>query len=956
MTTGSVLAQFTITLSQAVSEQVAVEWHTADGTALAGVDYAAAKGTVIFAPGQTAKTVDILVHGRAVGAEDRSFFVEMLPPTNAILGASIGECIIHVDTTGSTPVTQIIVPTGPQGLQGDSAYQAWLDLGNTGTEEDFINSLKPSAEEIAEEVAPILNVSNSPLTAEGTETLSKPDTMTGKRLARRVAYVGSAKVATVVLADGDNLITHAALSGDAVDFNSISLYPRILRGTVVISPEWSVEPGDKILIKSAVAGDVLHVCQYDVISERAVRNVVEPLVSALLAPVGSQVFEALRRSYAEAGYNVVGTFRAGFTIVNANDVGIDETTGKGFTGPAGDVAAGTDPASGGFVDESGELLSATLSGTSGAGLIGLSHSLLYAPASVGYRLRLSAYVTDAPYSAVMGANVSDAQAELNAIAFQSAIDSGVPVQIPAGGLRLKRPAGATYVLAVYPNTTIIGAGRRHGLVVTSGTEVLVDCPQNGQLFELKDRAGQVSDGQGTLRIEGAAFINTGAYLAFTTSGANKYYTPTYGNVLTANTRGLWASASVPTTDWGGYSDWRAKKDGGVDCPFLVLKDVKFQNFTFPVDAHTWMAELDGVEPYLCGPMRLYGTSVKATNCWPRNPLAHCWETRLQYSNISASSLGENVPVGQFGGGLHNYGGAVRLTAVGAEKTNLTHVACFKGVVHVDGIEIVAGGAAQAIGKVYAEDAFIVWEAMPRCLYSDGSQSEFADDWFAATSETLLKNHVMKFSATPGNFWGNSPWLPKLGGYSGSNFVAPFATNDAGLIGSPFIRMPSVLNRLREVACAHVAIKERVILRGVSQRLTLKIYGTFDDEVTSASETNPRQKHGTAVIKVRPMASQDGTGAAVTPVFNYAEYAFSFSRTASGVVQIERKHGDGFDTSKVQAFFTTSVNNGGFDVKVGLLTQGATYDTYAQCIVDVEYEGSCNNNTAVPGKTVELVVS
>lgn len=66
----------------------------------------------------------------------------------------------------------------------------------------------------------------------------------------------------------------------------------------------------------------------------------------------SSAYEALRRSYAEAGYNVVGTFRGGFTIVNANDVGIDEETGKGFTGPAGPVAAGTDPASGGFTDVS----------------------------------------------------------------------------------------------------------------------------------------------------------------------------------------------------------------------------------------------------------------------------------------------------------------------------------------------------------------------------------------------------------------------------------------------------------------------------------------------------------------------------------------------------------------------------------------------------------------------------
>lgn len=63
-----------------------------------------------------------------------------------------------------------------------------------------------------------------------------------------------------------------------------------------------------------------------------------------------QVMELYRRSYAEAGFNVVGTFQGGFTIVNANDVGIDEVTGKGYTGPVGPVGAGTDPAAGGFTD------------------------------------------------------------------------------------------------------------------------------------------------------------------------------------------------------------------------------------------------------------------------------------------------------------------------------------------------------------------------------------------------------------------------------------------------------------------------------------------------------------------------------------------------------------------------------------------------------------------------------
>lgn len=59
--------------------------------------------------------------------------------------------------------------------------------------------------------------------------------------------------------------------------------------------------------------------------------------------------EALRRSYAEAGYNLVdGSFEVGGALVNANDVLLQESTGKGYTGPAGTVDADTNPASGGF--------------------------------------------------------------------------------------------------------------------------------------------------------------------------------------------------------------------------------------------------------------------------------------------------------------------------------------------------------------------------------------------------------------------------------------------------------------------------------------------------------------------------------------------------------------------------------------------------------------------------------
>lgn len=92
---------------------------------------------------------------------------------------------------------------------------------------------------------------------------------------------------------------------------------------------------------------------------------IDPAAASFLA------IEALRRSYAEAGYNVVGTFQGGFTLVNANDVGIDLATGKGYTGPAGTVAAGTNPASGGFVDRSGSVFSVATVNTLGEGIYGV---------------------------------------------------------------------------------------------------------------------------------------------------------------------------------------------------------------------------------------------------------------------------------------------------------------------------------------------------------------------------------------------------------------------------------------------------------------------------------------------------------------------------------------------------------------------------------------------------------
>ena len=60
------------------------------------------------------------------------------------LGAASGEAVLVAQADVSSPLVQCTVTlgVGPRGPQGYSAYETWLSLGNTGSEqEDFVDSL-----------------------------------------------------------------------------------------------------------------------------------------------------------------------------------------------------------------------------------------------------------------------------------------------------------------------------------------------------------------------------------------------------------------------------------------------------------------------------------------------------------------------------------------------------------------------------------------------------------------------------------------------------------------------------------------------------------------------------------------------------------------------------------------------------------------------------------------------
>jgi hypothetical protein len=68
---------FTVTLSAPSNAPVTVNFATANGTAKAGQDYNAQSGSLTFAPGQTTKTISIVVTGDRNREANETFFVNL---------------------------------------------------------------------------------------------------------------------------------------------------------------------------------------------------------------------------------------------------------------------------------------------------------------------------------------------------------------------------------------------------------------------------------------------------------------------------------------------------------------------------------------------------------------------------------------------------------------------------------------------------------------------------------------------------------------------------------------------------------------------------------------------------------------------------------------------------------------------------------------------------------------
>ncbi|MBV8189150.1 MAG: cellulose binding domain-containing protein, partial [Alphaproteobacteria bacterium] len=77
---------FTVSLSAAATSPVTVAYATANGTAIAGSNYAAASGTLTFAPGQTSEVVHVAVSANAAYGPNETLTLALSSPSGATIG------------------------------------------------------------------------------------------------------------------------------------------------------------------------------------------------------------------------------------------------------------------------------------------------------------------------------------------------------------------------------------------------------------------------------------------------------------------------------------------------------------------------------------------------------------------------------------------------------------------------------------------------------------------------------------------------------------------------------------------------------------------------------------------------------------------------------------------------------------------------------------------------------
>lgn len=125
---------FTVSLAQASTKQVRVNYATVDGSATStagagsAADYTAASGTLTFSPGVTSQQFTVSITGDTLPEPDEAFSAQLSNPVNATLGTpSSATQLIQNDDAGAIPA--VSVSDSPDTTEGGSATFTFTATG-----------------------------------------------------------------------------------------------------------------------------------------------------------------------------------------------------------------------------------------------------------------------------------------------------------------------------------------------------------------------------------------------------------------------------------------------------------------------------------------------------------------------------------------------------------------------------------------------------------------------------------------------------------------------------------------------------------------------------------------------------------------------------------------------------------------------------------------------------------
>ena len=148
---------FTVTLSEALSQPVTVDYATSDGTATAGTDYTTTTGTLTFAANDTTRTFNVSIIGDVIYEADETFMVALSnPPSGARLLAAGTTATGTITNDEATPTLRI-TPSNASVSEGGNG---------TTTETPFTVTMSPASSQ---------PVTVAYATADGTATVADAD-------------------------------------------------------------------------------------------------------------------------------------------------------------------------------------------------------------------------------------------------------------------------------------------------------------------------------------------------------------------------------------------------------------------------------------------------------------------------------------------------------------------------------------------------------------------------------------------------------------------------------------------------------------------------------------------------------------------------------------------------------------------------------------------------------------